>query len=207
MAAPQQPVRRAGLGLRSRVVAWLRVLLPLAALALLATLFMWQSRPDIESAIPWVEGDADTLSGPPRITAPEWAGLTEDGAEVVLSATSATQPGSAGAAARAVRLDWQGRGGTRAEATAPAATMEGDQILLQGGVWLRLSTGWELDADEVRASRSLGEVIASGAVAITGPFATLTADRARLHQTPAEGDAPPGEVLDFTGHVRLRYQP
>lgn len=200
-----------GRGLRSHVVAWLRVLLPLAALALLATLFLWQNRPDIESAIPFAEAEGDALTGPPRITEPQWAGVTEDGAEVTLRADTAIPRGGDDARAEALRLDWLGPGGTRAEATAPAATMGTDAITLSGGVRVRLSSGWTLDAAMVSASRSRSEITATGDVAITAPFGTLTADAARLHRRAMPGDAgtgaETGEVLDFTGDVRLLYQP
>ena len=199
------PRRRGGHGLRSRVVAWLRVLLPLAALGLLATLFMWSGRPDPESVIPYTEGGADLLAGPPRMTAPTWAGVTEDGARVSLSAASATPRSDAGAHAEAMRLDWAGPEGTEARATAPQAAMEGDRIRLDGGVSVVLSSGWALEAARLTAARDRAEVVAEGGVAVEAPFGQLTADAARLHR-PGDGAAG-GEVLDFTGRVRLLYQP
>lgn len=199
------PRRRGGHGLRSRVVAWLRVLLPLAALGLLATLFMWSGRPDPESVIPYTEGGADLLAGPPRMTAPAWAGVTDDGARVALSAASATPRSDAGAHAEAMRLDWAGPEGTEARATAPQAAMEGGWIHLDGGVAVDLSSGWHLEAARLSASRERAEVRAEGGLSITAPFGTLTADAARLHR-PGDGAAG-GEVLDFTGRVRLLYQP
>lgn len=212
---PAAPRRPAGRGLRSRIVAWLRVLLPLVALAMLATLFMWQSRPDIESTIPFASGDDDALTGPPRIAAPQWAGVTEDGAEVVLSADTATPRKDEDASAEAIRLDWLGPGGTHAQATAPAAAMGADEITLTGGVWVELSSGWSLESNRLSASRTRSEVIAQGDVTVTAPFGTVTAQSARLYrpQDPDEptenagNDAGSGEVLVFTGDVRLLYQP
>ena len=197
--------RSNGHGLRSRVVAWLRVLLPLAALGLLATLFMWSDRPDPESVIPYVEGGADLLAGPPRMTAPTWAGVTEDGARVALSAASAVPRSDTGAHAETMHLDWIGPDGTEARADAPQAAMEGGVIRLDGGVTVALSSGWEMEAARLTASREAAEMMAEGGVLVTGPLGRLTADAARLHR-PA-GDAAGGEVLDFTGRVRLLYQP
>lgn len=201
--APFRP-RLPGLGLRSRVVAWLRVLLPLVALAMLSTLFLWSGRPDPESAIPYADVDGASLDGPPRITAPTWAGVTPDGARLLLSAASAT-PGGEGGQAEAMRLDWAGPGGAVARATAPHATMAEGRITLQGGVDLVLSSGWSLEADSLDAARDRSEVTASGGVAVTAPFGHLTAGEARLHR-PADATEG-GEVLDFTGGVRLIYQP
>ena len=47
--------------MRSRVVAWLRVLLPLAALAILSTLFLLPKSHDPDAAIPYADVDADRM--------------------------------------------------------------------------------------------------------------------------------------------------
>lgn len=202
--APFRP-RLPGLGLRSRVVAWLRVLLPLAALALLSTLFMWSGRPDPESAIPFAEGDAESLDGPPHITAPTWSGVTPDGAQVSLSASSARPGGADGSTLAGMHLDWAGAGGLEAEATAPEAAMTREAITLEGGVAVTLSSGWSLAAPRLSAARDRSEIVAGGGVEVEAPFGRITAGQARLHRPdPAETG---GEVLDFTGGVRLIYQP
>lgn len=203
--------RRPGLGLRSVVVAWLRVVLPLAALALLSTLFMWQKRPDLESAIPYADVGPSALSGPPRITMPQWVGVTRDGAQLKLSATMATSHdngmGEGGGRAARIRLDWLGVNGVEAVAMAPQAVMSGDAITLSGGAILRLSSGWSMVAAELIASPDHSDVSAEGGVQITAPFGQLTADTGRLHR-PENGNHDKGnEVLDFTGDVRLLYEP
>ncbi len=202
--APFRP-RLPGFGLRSRVVAWLRVLLPLAALALLATLFMWSDRPDPESAIPYAEGDAGGLDGPPRITAPTWAGVTPDGAQVSLSAASASPDAANGSTVADMLLDWTGPGGLEARATAPEAIMDGETITLGGGVAVTLSSGWSLAAQTLSAARDRSDITAAGGVEVEAPFGRVTAEQARLHRPDSAAGS--GEVLDFTGGVRLIYQP
>lgn len=202
--APFRP-RLPGFGLRSRVVAWLRVLLPLAALALLATLFLWSDRPDPELAIPYAEGDAGVVDGPPRITAPTWAGVTRDGARVSLSAASASPDAASGSSVADMRLDWTGPDGLQARATAPEAVMDATAITLGGGVAVSLSSGWSLLARTLSAARDRSDITAAGGVEVEAPFGHITAEQARLHHP--EGATGGGEVLDFTGGVRLIYQP
>ena len=55
---------------RSVIVAWLRVLLPLGALAVLSTLFLLSRKPDPDAAIPYARVDAEALARQPRVTAP-----------------------------------------------------------------------------------------------------------------------------------------
>jgi lipopolysaccharide export system protein LptC len=73
----------------SRVVGWLKVALPLAALAILSTLFLLSDRIDPEDALPYAEVDVEELAREPRMTAPTYAGMTTDGAALSLTAVEA----------------------------------------------------------------------------------------------------------------------
>ena len=60
---------RDGGGAHSRVVAVLRIGLPLAALGLLSTLFLFSDRPR-NGALPFGEAEVQALLAEPRMTAP-----------------------------------------------------------------------------------------------------------------------------------------
>ena len=76
--------------MRSRLIAWLRVLLPLAALAILSTLFLLGRTPDPDDALPYAEVDAEDMVRDPRMTRPEFAGVSKSGAEVTVTADGKT---------------------------------------------------------------------------------------------------------------------
>ncbi|MGB4909398.1 MAG: hypothetical protein WBP15_12770, partial [Tabrizicola sp.] len=84
----------------TRLVGWLKVALPLTALAILSTLFLVARRIDPEAALPYAEVDVEDLAREPRMTAPTYAGTTEDGAALTLSADEA-RPEAEGAPAKA----------------------------------------------------------------------------------------------------------
>ena len=84
----------------TRVVGWLKVMLPLTALAILSTLFLVARRIDPEAALPYAEVDVEDLAREPRMTAPTYAGTTEDGASVTLTADEA-RPAAEGQPAQA----------------------------------------------------------------------------------------------------------
>ena len=55
----------------TRVVGWLKLALPLAALVILSTLFLVADRIDPEDALPYAKVDVEGLARAPRMTAPE----------------------------------------------------------------------------------------------------------------------------------------
>ena len=78
--------------LYSRMVAFFKVLLPLAALAILATLFLLSRGNDPDTAIPFTEKDVADRLRDQQITAPFLSGTAPNGDEIIVTATLA-RPG------------------------------------------------------------------------------------------------------------------
>ncbi|WEF24166.1 hypothetical protein [Paracoccus sp. S3-43] len=187
---------------RTRIVRWLRVLLPLAALAMLSVLFLFSRTGDGESQIPYADVDAQSMARDPRLVAPEYAGVTADGAQLVLRATEAA-PAGGGGKARDLHLDWQRPDGLRADLTAPQAGLDGGAIRLGGGVRMTTSSGWTVDALSVEAATDRSRIAAQDGVQAQAPFGSLSARRMEL----APDAAGRASILNFSGDVRLIYQP
>lgn len=187
---------------RTRTVRWLRVLLPLAALAMLSTLFLFSRGDNSESRIPYAEVDAQSMARDPRLVAPEYAGVTNDGAQLTLRATEAA-PAQGGGSARDLRLDWQRPDGLRADLTAPQAGLADGAIRLDGGVRITTSSGWVMDAASVEAATDRSRIAAQDGVQATAPFGSLSAQRMEL----APNDDADASILNFSGDVRLIYRP
>jgi len=75
--------------LRSRIVSWLKILLPLTALGLLSTLFLFSRTVDTNRSIPTNRADLENRTGTQQITAPSFAGVTEEGHALTFVAQSA----------------------------------------------------------------------------------------------------------------------
>lgn len=191
----------------TRVVAWLKVMLPLLALAILSTLFLVADRIDPDDALPGAEVDIETLAREPRMTAPSFAGTTLDGAALTLSAAEARPP-SDGAPAQAsgLRLDLATPDGGRTEAWAAAAQLDqaAGQVVLSGGVSIRTSTGYTLQTDTLTARLDRSGLASGGAVRATGPAGELSAGGMTLGQ---DNRTPGAYVLVFNQGVRLIYRP
>ncbi|MCQ0969025.1 hypothetical protein MLD63_01065 (plasmid) [Paracoccus sp. TK19116] len=188
---------------RTRIVRWLRVILPLAALAILSTLFLLSRKPGSEPALPYTETEPGEVASGQRITAPEYAGVTDDGAAISLSAARAIPAGDTTTDAQGLRLTWRARDGLSADLAAPEAAMGEGRVTLSGGVRMTTSSGWILTAPEFRADTAESRIEAPSAVRGKAPFGDLSAGAMTLTREGGADD----HVLNFTDGVRLLYQP
>lgn len=191
---------------RSRIVALLRVMLPLAALALLSVLFLLGRSPNLEDAsIPYADVDPREVAERQAVTSPRYSGVTDDGARISIDGTEA-EPGSGPGQGRAqsVRMTIRAIDGRAADVSAGAASLEGDNIVLQDGARMTTADGWIITSPEFHASRLAGTVNADQEVNVLAPFGDLTAGRMELRPL---GDGSGDHVLDLRGGVRLIYLP
>lgn len=188
--------------LRTRIVQLLRVVLPLAALALLSVLFLLGRKPDPQAAIPYAQGRLEELSRAQGIGAPEFTTVTDQGATVTLRASRALPGEAEDGTARDLTLDWRSRDGLLMVITAPSAAKQGERLTLDGGTRMALSTGWELITPQLQALLDAGVVSAARTVDVTAPFGTLQAGTMRLGP-----DADGATVLELNQGVRLIYRP
>ena len=188
--------------MRTRVVAWLRVLLPLAALAILSTLFLLPKSHDPDAAIPYADVDAEALARDPRMTRPEFSGVTEDGAAVTLTAETATPAQAKNPEANQLRMTWRAQDGLAADLTAPHGKIDGDLIRLNGGVRVTTSDGWAMTVPQVDTDLSADRMLGTGGLTGFAPLGRLDANQMEVTRSP-NGDY----LLNLTGDVRLVYQP
>ena len=191
----------------TRLVGWLKVVLPLTALAILSTLFLVARRIDPEDALPYAEVDVEGLAREPRMTAPNYAGLTSDGAALTLSAEEARpEAEGAPAAAAGLRLELATPDGAKTELVAASAVMDNaaQKVVLSGGVTVTTSSGYRLETAEVAAKLDRTGLESRAPVVATGPAGEIRADGMSLSQ---DIRTPGAYVLVFKGSVRLIYQP
>ena len=190
---------------RSRIVAWLRVILPLTALALLSVLFLLGGKPDPDGTIPYADVDPREVAERQMATALTYAGVTDDGAQLNITGAQAV-PGSAERQGTAdlVRMTLRAQDGRAADISAGHAAIEGDLMALRDGVRMTTADGWVVTAPEFHASRSKGTLNADAEVNVRAPFGDMTAAQMELRPL---GEGTGDHVLDLSGGVRLIYQP
>jgi len=193
--------------LHSRLVFWLKIILPLAALALLATLFLFGRPISPEDAIPYATTDITDRIKDPRVTSPVFAGMTSDGAALTITAAEA-RPGAAGSGsagdARAMSALMEMPDGSTAQVTAPLVQMQSatQRAILTGGVSIVTSTGYHVMTPGLSVATLQTDLSSLGPVDAEGPPGKLQAQEMHLGLGPSGG-----YVLKFTGAVTLVYLP
>jgi lipopolysaccharide export system protein LptC len=184
------------------VVAGAKILLPLAALALMSTVFLLAREPTGAMEIPYAR--LEEIARDPRADRVRLAGVTSDGTVVALSSARVTPPTKGGGAYRleAPRLETEGEDG---RATLAAATGEVDPVSrtlrIAGEVRIESSAGYVVETPQADADLSAGTLV-TGPVAATAPLGEIEAGR--LEVVRPEGE---GARLVFNGGVRVLYQP
>lgn len=196
----------AGPSRHTRLVLWARLALPLAALALLSTLFLFSGKVDPTTASIYAKVDVAALVREPRLTAPEYSGMTEDGAALTVRAKTATPDAEGkGASASDVIAKIEAPGGMIADISAKAGQIDPSAgvISLTDGVSVQTSTGYRMATARLELATDRSRLLAPGAVQAEAPFGTLAAGAMELGR--AGPDAP--YDLVFKDGVKLVYQP
>jgi lipopolysaccharide export system protein LptC len=192
--------------LHSRLVAILKIVLPLAALAVLSSLFLFSGGIRPEDAIPYASVDVEDRLREPRMTDAGLSGVTADGAAITLSAAEAVPaPADGGATAMGIRGKLVTPDGASTEIVAVQAQMAsgGKAVALTGGVELRSSAGYVVEAEGFDLALDRTWLASRGQVAVQAPMGQLTADAMRLDRQGGTGPY----LLVFNGGVRLIYDP
>ena len=190
----------------SRIVAYLKVILPLVSLVLLSTLFMISRQVSTDPVIPFAKVEIEDRLRGQQVTAPFFTGTTSSGHEITVAAAKAL-PGSDRASASATDLE------------AEIRTSEGRSILLlsdngsilpnedmarlDGNVRILTSDGTRVETDALEAQLSGLEALSPGTVTATGPIGDFTAGRMRIFTKSKNGPV----HIEFTEGVKLVYDP
>ena len=188
----------------SRLVLWLKVTLPLLALAILSTLFLVAETLDPEAAIPYAEVDVEQILLEQGVTRPEFSGVTEDGVTVSVAAEAIRPTGSEYRGTDLSVKRTLPAGGV-VDVDSPEGTFDivGEFAFLSGGVHLRSTTGYDVATEALRAGWGVATLETGGPVDAVGPAGSLNAGRMSL----APNDDGTGHVLVFKDGVRLIYRP
>lgn len=206
-ATPTTPRRpRRSRGLHSRIVRLGTVILPLAALALLSTMFLLARRVDPDDAARFASVDLSERARDRQLTLPRFAGVSNEGTAYALSAQTARpdadDPRRMSADAVHLLLDSTGGGQTSIVAQAGRVDTAERSVRLDGDVRIETSTGYTLTTERLEGTLGHLDIFAPQEVRGTGPLGDLRAGSLRLDED-ASGEA---QML-FTGGVDLLYRP
>lgn len=189
----------------STLIAWTKLVLPLIALALLSTLFLFSRTPNPEDALPFVDIDIAELTQQQRLSQPRFAGTLADGRPITLNAESAVQQGDTPNLLELAHVTSE-----VALADTDSARISSDRgdfdlaqqvIDLTGAVRVSTTSAYQLLSEQISVAMTTMRMLSPGAVTLTGPGLRL--DAGAMELTGGDGQA----LFSFTGGVRLLYDP
>lgn len=191
----------------SRLVAWMKIILPLLALGLLSTLFLISRTVDPTKNIPITNIDLEQRADDLGATNPSFAGVTNRGDQISVRANQAkpdaNDPEHLMAQTVVARLRLTS--GTVIDITSDRAEMNQGTLTanLEGAVHVVTTNGYDLTTERLntRLDRLFAET--PGPVQGTAPVGTIEAGRMLLQTNDDSGAA----HLLFTDGVKLLYTP
>lgn len=190
----------------SRAVTYLKVLLPLAALVLMSTLFLISRGVKTDAVIPFAQKEIEDRMKGQQITAPFFSGTTAQGDEIMVSAALA-RPGSADAPASASSLSAEIKlvqGGRITLASETGSILpDQDFARFSGSVTITSADGLTVETEELNTALSGLEANSPGPVRATGVIGELTAGNMQIGVKTEGG---PVHML-FKNGVKLLYDP
>lgn len=191
----------------SRVVAGMKIVLPLAALGLLSTLFLISNRIDPSDPVPTAPIDLEKRAQELGVTRPSFAGVSGRGDEITVRAVVARPESDVPQRLMAEGITGEiglvGGTGIRLRAETARLDQQTMTATLEGAVRISTTTGYEIDTDRLATRIDALHAESPGPVSASGPLGDLDAGRMILREAPESGDA---ELL-FSGGVKLIYHP
>ena len=198
----------AGPGLYSRVVAVLKVGLPLVAVGLLASLFLAQTDDRLGGNVVFSPGDVEALGSGLRIDNPTFTGTTEGGDRFRFTAElvepDAAPPQRARITTLAGTLDLHNGPQVRVSARTGDFDIPTQRLDLSGEVVITTSDGYRMVTDKATIDLRAGAFVAGDEVVTTGPLGRITSGSLHVAPAAATGEA---RRFSFSGGVRVVYDP
>jgi len=189
------------------MVALLKVIFPLAALALLSTLFLLSRAMETETPIPFADKEIQDRLRDQQITGPFFSSTTADGDMLSFSAGRMLTVGARVGTNRAedvlARLETAAGATFQLQANVAQLDIAGNTADLSGDVSMTTSTGYQVNTAQLTTLISALDLTTEGEVQAIGPLGRLTAGKMRVF-APKNTDA---TQMLFSDGVKLVYTP
>jgi len=187
------------------IVGWLKIILPMGALALLSTLFLFARSPADQPDVPIAQIEA--IAREQQITRPEFSGVADDGSVIAVNAKNA-MPDTDNPDTffvDSLNIDVDALDGTTLNITSGTSVLNtaAQTARLNGLSRVTTSSGYTMETNGITADLKTGEIVSDGTLEIQAPFGDLTAGKVHIWVTTA-GE---GQQMHFTQGVRLLYTP
>ena len=190
----------------SRMIALLKVLLPLMALALLSTLFLLSRNIDPMASIPFAEAEVNERMRDQQITGPFFSGSTEQGDQISFSARKiGVADGNGRVTANDISAQIDLSSGARLVFFADLGEVDiaNDTSILSGKVLITTSTGYKINSERLVSAMTSLNMESPDKIIAEGPLGTFSAGSMRL----TFSEKTKFTQMIFTNAVKLIYDP
>lgn len=192
----------------SRFIALMRVVLPLAALAILSTLFLLSRNTDLTAELPFAEAEIRERTRDRAVSDVLFSTVTGDGDEVTVSAAtfaaSRTNINQSDATELWAQIDLTNETRITMSSDTGIINLLDRAVDLNGNVQIITSTGYDIRSDAVNGVFANGTRFETpGPVQAKLPMGTLDAGNLRFEAL----NGPNSAQFVFTNGVKLIYDP
>jgi lipopolysaccharide export system protein LptC len=196
----------------SRLVAWTKIILPLAALSILSSLFLFSKSNDPGKGVRLFDGDLAEFASKERITSPRFAGMTASGVAIQISANEASPRSTGGPAfdATDLKANIEMPDGSFVNVVAARGSIDSLNMMseLTGGITLETSDGYVAKTFGLEFALGKLDIKSQGEITATGPIGTVSAGQMELRlSAPVTKDMPASYDLVFKNGIKLIYTP
>lgn len=187
----------------SRMVAWLKILLPLLALGVLGTVFLINSDNSYDSGFTFSQADLDTLQSGSFLSQPQIDGVTSKGEPFHLIAALISPDMANQNLVTITSLSgsfvFLSGGWVKLEAETALMDIGAQTVVFENGGQMESSDGNIAQVGAMLVHLDTGE-ISGTEIDASGPLGNISADRFRI-----DADETENRVLWFENNVRMRY--
>tara|TARA_B110000091_G_scaffold83889_1_gene92295 strand:- start:118 stop:723 length:606 start_codon:yes stop_codon:yes gene_type:complete len=189
----------------SAFVAWVKTLLPIAALGLLSTIFLFSGKVDVTQSLPYAEHNVAEIISEQRITKPYFTGISSNGTEIALSAAYASPDAENADKLNITELSivLQSDQTRTTQITAGLGTLDSTtQIaVVSQNVHIAAMPDFWVSTDTLTVDLKQGVAVAEGGFQGVTALGTINAENMVVQMTAND------QQIVFTNDVRLIYNP
>jgi lipopolysaccharide export system protein LptC len=195
----------------SRAVKWAKFIMPVIAIMLLASVFIFGKEDALRSGTISTDADTINLTTDQKITNPQFSGLTNLGDSFILKAIEAIPdsptPEKIDLIGPSLEFDALQSVGFKISSKNGSVNFIKQSAELSGNVYIDMTNGYKAMSEKIQLDLKLGNLIAPSSIEANGPYGKIIAGSMELFKDFDNKTLQTNGNLNFSDGVTLIYLP
>ena len=195
----------------SRAIKWAKFIMPVIAVLLLASVFIFGKEDALRSGTISIDADTINLTTDQKITNPQFSGLTNLGDSFILKAIEAMpdspSPEKIDLISPSLEFDALQGVGFKISSKNGSVNFIKQSAELNGNVYIDMTNGYKAISEKIQLNLKLGNLIAPNSVEASGPYGKIIAGSMELFKDFDNKTSQVSGNLNFSDGVTLIYLP